>query len=181
MLKTQAKIHQYTLNIKYINIPISSKKLSVDEYNKIVDEIKTRKSNIPIITQAPITTIEKPIITTTPITTTPINPISNEDLSTLRKPYSTKRIRTNQARPFKNQNKKLDEIFDISNTKYDTISRMEFDIENDYRNITIFNYMLQDDGLTQDEPRDILSRINNIKENISKKEKELDKLKKKIR
>ena len=43
---------------------------------------------------------------------------------------------------------------------------MEFDIENDYRNITIFSYMLQDDGLTQDERRDILSRTNNIKKYI---------------
>ena len=44
--------------------------------------------------------------------------------------------------------------------------------------LLLFNYMLQDDELTQDECKNILSRINNIKENISKKEKELDKLKK---
>ena len=55
---------------------------------------------------------------------------------------------------------------------------MEFDIKNSYRTITAFNYMLQDDKLTQDERKNILNRINNIKENISKKEKELDKLKK---
>ena len=55
---------------------------------------------------------------------------------------------------------------------------MEFDIKHNYNNIIAFNYMLQDDKLTQDERKDNLSRINNIKENISKKEKELDKLKK---
>ena len=37
--------------------------------------------------------------------------------------------------------------------------------------------MIKNNKLTQDERKDILNRINNIKENISKKEKELDKLK----
>ena len=41
--------------------------------------------------------------------------------------------------------------------------------------------MIKNNKLTQDERKDILNRINNIKENISKKEKELDNLKKKKR
>ena len=41
--------------------------------------------------------------------------------------------------------------------------------------------MLKNNKLTQDERKDIFSRIINIKENISKKEKELDKIKKKLK
>ena len=42
----------------------------------------------------------------------------------------------------------------------------------------MFNYMLKNDKLTPAERKEILDRINRIKENIPKKEKELDKIKK---
>ena len=58
------------------------------------------------------------------------------------------------------------------------ISDKEFDIKNDYNNIIVLNYMLKNNKLTHTERKEILEKINRIKENISKKEQELDKIKK---
>ena len=58
------------------------------------------------------------------------------------------------------------------------ISDKEFDIKNNYNNIIVLNYMLKNNKLTHTERKEILEKINRIKENISKKEQELDKIKK---
>ena len=89
-----------------------------------------------------------------------------------------RRIRTHEAKPFMDQNK---EFSGNGFGKRFDISAKEFDIKSNYDNVIAFNYMLKSNKLTQDERKDILNIINNIKENISKKEKGLDKLKKEKR
>ena len=65
--------------------------------------------------------------------------------------------------------------------KRSDISAKKFDIKNDYNNIIAFNYMLKDNKLTHTERKNILERITRIKENVSKKEQELDKIKKDLK
>ena len=89
-----------------------------------------------------------------------------------------RRIRTHEAKSFMDQNK---EFSGNGFGKRFDISAKEFDIKSNYDNVIAFNYMLKSNKLTQDERKDILNIINNIKENISKKEKGLDKLKKEKR